>query len=57
MYNFGISKGLEFERVLIYPPKPFVDWLRESKNLEFSSRVKFYVAVTRAKYSVGIVWT
>ncbi|MCW5588090.1 MAG: UvrD-helicase domain-containing protein [Legionellales bacterium] len=56
VHNFGVSKGLEFEHVLIYPTKPFVTWLRESKKLEFSSLAKFYVAITRAKYSVGIVW-
>lgn len=55
--NFGDSKGLTFERVLIYPTKPFLDWLR-NHNVELKpmSRSKFYVAITRAKYSVGIVY-
>lgn len=55
--NFGESKGLTFDRVLIYPTKPFVDWLRNNNaELKSMSRSKFYVAITRAKYSVGIVY-
>jgi superfamily I DNA/RNA helicase len=54
--NFGESKGLSFDRVLIYPTKPFLDWLKNnSSDLAETSRSKFYVAITRAKYSVGIV--
>lgn len=55
--NFGKSKGLEFERVLIYPTQPFIDWLEDNNSdLAPTSRSKFYVAITRAKYSVGIVY-
>jgi DNA helicase-2/ATP-dependent DNA helicase PcrA len=54
--NFGDSKGLEFDRVLIYPTKPFVNWLiNNNSDLKPISRSKFYVAITRARYSVGIV--
>lgn len=54
--TFGKSKGMEFERVLIYPTQPFQDWLRKhNSKLQPSSRAKLYVAITRAKYSVGIV--
>jgi len=54
--NFGESKGLTFERVLIYPTKPIFDWLKNNNSpLADTSRSKFYVAITRAKYSVGIV--
>lgn len=54
--NFGESKGLTFDRVLIYPTKPFLDWLvNNDAELKSMSRSKFYVAITRAKYSVGIV--
>jgi superfamily I DNA/RNA helicase len=54
--NFGESKGLSFDRVLIYPTKPFIDWLRDNTyDLADTSRSKFYVAITRARYSVGIV--
>jgi DNA helicase-2/ATP-dependent DNA helicase PcrA len=54
--NFGNSKGLTFERVLIYPTAPLVKWLKNhDSELAEASRCKFYVALTRAKYSVGIV--
>jgi DNA helicase-2/ATP-dependent DNA helicase PcrA len=54
--NFGNSKGLTFERVLIFPTSPLVKWLKNhDSELAEASRCKFYVAVTRAKYSVGII--
>jgi DNA helicase-2/ATP-dependent DNA helicase PcrA len=54
--NFGESKGLSFDRVLIYPTKPFTDWfLNKESDLAETSRSKLYVAITRARYSVGIV--
>jgi len=54
--NFGESKGLSFDRVLIYPTKPFLKWLIDNNSeLLATSRSKLYVALTRAKYSVGIV--
>ncbi len=54
--NFGESKGLSFDRVLIYPTKPFVDWFINNESLlAETSRSKLYVAITRARYSVGIV--
>jgi len=54
--NFGESKGLTFERVLIYPTKPILDWLKDNNaKLAVTSRSKLYVAITRARYSVGIV--
>lgn len=55
-YNFGLSKGLEFNRVLIYPPESFISWLKKEVELKPVSKAKLYVAVTRARYSVGIVW-
>ncbi|MFA6184751.1 MAG: ATP-dependent helicase [Candidatus Shapirobacteria bacterium] len=54
--NFGESKGLTFNRVLIYPTKEFIKWLKDDKyKLAPTSRSKFYVAITRAIYSVGII--
>lgn len=54
--NFGESKGLSFDRVLIYPTKPFTDWfLNNESDLAETSRSKLYVAITRARYSVAIV--
>ena len=56
VYNFGKSKGLTFDRVLIYPTAPIFKWLTDSENeLKGVSRANFYVALTRARYSVGIV--
>lgn len=55
--NFGESKGLTFEGVLIYPTNDMKEWIEDhDKELAFATRCKFYVAVTRAKYVVGIVW-
>ena len=55
--NFGESKGLSFERILIYPTNPFIDWLLNNNSILLpTSRSKFYVAITRAKYSVGIMY-
>lgn len=54
--TFGNSKGLTFDRVLIYPTQPILKWLEES-SFQFNdlSRSKLYVAITRAKYSVTFV--
>lgn len=51
--NFGASKGETYNRVLIFPNKPFKQFLLESKAL--SSPEKYYVAVTRARYSLAFV--
>ncbi|PTU29126.1 UvrD-helicase domain-containing protein [Stenotrophobium rhamnosiphilum] len=54
--NFGESKGLAFERVLIYPTNDFVDWLGNREvELTSETRAKFYVALTRARASAAIV--
>lgn len=55
--TFGDSKGLSFDRVLIYPTNPFIKWLKNNNSdLAPTSRSKYYVAVTRARYSVGIIY-
>jgi len=55
--NFGESKGLSFDRVLIYPTKPIMDWLKDNDRvLAPTSKSKFYVAVTRARFSCCIVY-
>lgn len=54
--NFGNSKGLTFDRVLIYPTQPMRKWLSNSlSSLEVQSRAKLYVAITRARFSVAFV--
>lgn len=55
--NFGESKGLTFDSVLIYPTKEIEKWIEDHTiQLKSTTKNKFYVAVTRAKYRVGIVW-
>jgi DNA helicase II / ATP-dependent DNA helicase PcrA len=55
--NFGMSKGLAFDRVLIYPTDPITKWLKNSNSgLAATSRSKLYVAITRALYSVAFVY-
>ena len=57
VYNFGDSKGRTFKRVLIYPTDDMIAWIFDnSSNLAPATRAKFYVAITRARYSVGIVF-
>jgi DNA helicase II / ATP-dependent DNA helicase PcrA len=54
--NFGESKGLTFERVLIFPHKLGQKWLSTGKlaHVEKSAE-KMYVGVSRARYSVAFV--
>ena len=53
--NFGEAKGCTFNRVLIYPTKKMIEWIKNtSTELPDEARAKFYVALTRARYSVAI---
>jgi len=55
--NFGESKGLSFKRVLILPTIDMCKWLKNNnQKLKDKTRSRFYVAITRAKHSVGIVY-
>ncbi len=54
--NFGESKGLTFDRVLIKPTKKMEHYLKTGEMfLDDITLAKFYVAVTRARYSVGFI--
>ena len=54
--NFGESKGATYERVLIYPTQKIMEWVLEGRNIDsFETKCKFYVAITRAQFSVAIV--
>lgn len=69
-WNFGNCKGLGFNRVLIYPTKPIIQYLKTGmikKNTKEKGtgkitekdaldRAKLYVALTRARYSVTFVY-
>lgn len=54
--NFGDAKGLTFDRVLIYPTNPMLEWIKDhNSELASKSRARFYVAITRARFSVAFV--
>lgn len=67
VYNFGESKGQTHDRVLIYPTSNMIDWIKDNSfdftkvvngkavNIE-GVREKLYVAITRARHSVAIVY-
>ncbi|WP_326752308.1 UvrD-helicase domain-containing protein [Streptomyces hirsutus] len=50
--NMGASKGSTYDRVLIFPTKPMIAYYHTRDFNQLKERAKFYVAVTRAKYSV-----
>jgi DNA helicase-2/ATP-dependent DNA helicase PcrA len=56
--NFGESKGQTFERVLIFPNNPIKDYLKNGDPARLApvTKAKFYVGITRALYSVTIVY-
>ncbi|MEM1438727.1 MAG: UvrD-helicase domain-containing protein [Pseudomonadota bacterium] len=59
-FNFGQSKGLGFDRTLIIPTTAQLDFLDGNRQAFESSKTEkaknsFYVALTRARYSVAIL--
>ena len=55
--TFGRSKGLGFDRVIIYPTKEMMDWLKNAQSpLKAETRAKLYVGLTRARHSVAVVY-
>lgn len=58
-HNFGSSKGLGFDRVLILPAESQMDFVlgRVAPFAEGSETAqnKMYVAITRARYSLGFI--
>ncbi|PHZ22456.1 UvrD-helicase domain-containing protein [Yersinia massiliensis] len=57
VFTFGTSKGLTFERVVIYPTKPMLQWFQDnSAALTNDTRAKLYVGLTRPVKSVAIVF-
>lgn len=53
--NIGASKGRTFNRVLIFPTKPMLEYLKTEDISKAGDKSKLYVAITRAKYSVTFV--
>lgn len=55
--NFGDSKGLTFERVLIFPNGPLKKVISSNRFEDIcKSPAKYYVAITRARQSVAFVF-
>jgi len=53
--TFGSAKGMEAERVLIWPTGPIMDFIKRGKELKPLSSCALYVAITRARSSVAVV--
>jgi ATP-dependent DNA helicase UvrD/PcrA len=54
--NFGESKGLSFDRIVIYPTREMKRWLLDHNHpLKRETRAKLYVAITRARHSVVFI--
>lgn len=53
--TFGNSKGRTYQRVIILATGAIQDFCLKGKELKDKSACAFYVAVTRAQYSVAIV--
>lgn len=51
------TKGEEYDRVLLYPTSRMLSWMINHNNdIQKRYRENFYQALTRARYSVGIVY-
>jgi DNA helicase-2/ATP-dependent DNA helicase PcrA len=53
--NYGASKGLTFDRTLIFPNNPLSKFLVTADPKDAGSVAKIYVAITRARQSTAIV--
>jgi DNA helicase II / ATP-dependent DNA helicase PcrA len=53
--NIGVSKGSTFDRVLIFPTKPMLTYIKSGDPAGLTAREHLYVAVTRARHSVAFV--
>lgn len=53
--NIGVAKGSTHDRVIIFPTKPMLAFLKDGDASKLSSPEKLYVAVTRARFSVAFV--
>jgi DNA helicase-2/ATP-dependent DNA helicase PcrA len=53
--NMGEVKGMAFDRVLVHPTGPITKYVETGEPLPEVSKAKLYVAITRARHSVGIL--
>lgn len=54
--NIGMSKGKTFNRTLLFIPNTFIKWICNGGILAPKSRADLYIAITRARLSVAIVY-
>jgi len=54
--NFGESKGRTYTRVLIFPNGPLTRFLQSGDPRRITSPAKYYVAFTRARFSLAFVF-
>ena len=56
--NFGLAKGQNYDRVLIFPNEPIKNYLKngDPKKLKDVTKARFYVALTRARHSVAFFY-
>ena len=53
--NIGVAKWQTFDRVVIFPTKPMLEYLENRDPSKLKEPEKLYVAVTRARFSVAFV--
>lgn len=54
-HQHWVAKGSTYDRVLIFPTKPMLEYLKTKDLAKLPSRHRLYVAVTRARFSVAFV--
>ena len=53
--NFGVSKGLSFERILIYPTERIINYLKNGQLSEIKSiKAKFYMIIIETQSFLGV---
>jgi hypothetical protein len=53
--NIGVSKGSTFDRVLIFPTKPMLKYIKTKDPSALTAPERLYVAVTRTRRSVAFI--
>lgn len=53
--NIGVAKGSTFDRIIVFPTKPMLQYLKDRDPSKLKAPERLYVAVTRARFSVAFV--
>jgi DNA helicase IV len=53
--NIGVSKGLTFDRVLLFPTQSMSNYLKTRDLKDLKDKAKLYIAITRARYSFAFI--